>query len=269
MRLQHPNYIGRMFLLFAAACIIACNSQESNTIVKTDNSALKVQPAIFDKLIGTWQNEDGKSFERWTKNPDGTFRTVGFSINANDTSWNEQADIYQENDHWVFENTVKGQNDGKAVKFISSLLNETSVQFSNPAHDFPTDVNYTLVDLNTLNAFIVGKNKEEKDTIPFNFKRVELRIKLIGAYSIYKRQCSSCRQNVFLTSNDAKKLAPFIHPVDFATNRQRKFFSFNWIHSAVRIFLLYFVGAIFLRSSSQHFGSPVNSKSLSPFTIAV
>jgi len=54
------------------------------------------------------------------------------------------------------------------------FLNETIVQFSNPAHDFPTDINYTVADANTLRAFIVGpNNKGGKDTIPFNYIRVK------------------------------------------------------------------------------------------------
>jgi hypothetical protein len=69
---------------------------------------------------------------------------------------------------------VKSQNEGKAVKFTSTFLNETSVQFSNPVHDFPTDINYTVTDDNTLRAFIVGlNNKGGKDTIPFNYIRVK------------------------------------------------------------------------------------------------
>ncbi len=117
---------------------------------------------------------DGKSFERWTKKDDGTYQSVAFSVKGNDTSWNEVANIYPENDQWVFENTVKGQNDGKAVKFISSLLDENMVQFSNPAHDFPTDVNYTVFGADAVNAFIVGtNNKGGKDTIPFSYTRIK------------------------------------------------------------------------------------------------
>jgi hypothetical protein len=77
-------------------------------------------------------------------------------------------------DKWVFENTVKGENDGKSVKFVSTKLTENSIQFSNPEHDFPNDVNYTVADENTVRAFIVGKNnKGGLDTIPFNYTRVK------------------------------------------------------------------------------------------------
>lgn len=144
------------------------------TTQKEDTPLPAQQQLIFDKLTGVWQNEDGKSFEHWTKNNNDSYRSVGFSIKGNDTSWNEQAIIYRDKGNWIFENTVKGQNEGKAVKFTSSFLNETSVQFSNPAHDFPTDINYTIADANTLWAFIVGpNNKGGKDTILFNYIRVK------------------------------------------------------------------------------------------------
>ena len=69
---------------------------------------------------------------------------------------------------------MKGQNDGKAIKFTSIILNEKTVQFSNPQHDFPTDINYTVADANTVNAFIIGpNNKGGKDTIPFNYTRLK------------------------------------------------------------------------------------------------
>ena len=141
---------------------------------RTTNAEQSPPPPVFEKLVGTWKSENGRSFERWTRNSDGTYRSDVYSLKGTDTSWNEQAKIYPENSKWVFENTVKNQNDGKAVKFTSILLNDNSVQFSNPAHDFPTDVNYTLADLNTLHAFIIGPNsKGGKDTIPFNSRRVQ------------------------------------------------------------------------------------------------
>ena len=172
---RRSGFILRSFsTLFLVGCFIACNNSDGSTTTKDNASIPPRQQLIFDKLTGTWQSEDGKSFERWTKNDNGTYRSVGFSIKAGDTSWNEQANIYRENDNWIFENTVKGQNDGKAVKFTSSVLNENSVQFSNPAHDFPTEINYTLVNANSLRAFIIGpNNKGGKDTIPFNYVRVK------------------------------------------------------------------------------------------------
>lgn len=163
--------------LLATAMMLAitCPSiQPCNEPIGSNQGEESQQKLVFEKMIGTWQNSDGKNFERWTRDSNGGYQAAGFSLKGGDTSWNEQASIYKEAGKWIFENTVKGQNEGRAIKFTSSFINENSVQFSNPAHDFPTDINYTVADSNTLGAFIVGPNRQGgTDTIPFHFKRVK------------------------------------------------------------------------------------------------
>ena len=167
----------RLFMLFLPYIIISCNNNSvkpTEEIKATPDSNEVSTTLVFDQLVGTWQSEDGKTFERWTKINDETYSSVVYSIKDNDTSWNEEGKVYPENKIWIFENLVKGQNSGKSIRFSSTLLNDKTVQFSNPAHDFPTDINYTLPDRNTINAFIVGPNsKGGKDTIPYNYKRVK------------------------------------------------------------------------------------------------
>ncbi len=160
-------------MMFCTIILTAgCNTPGESSSVEKDVSAPS-SSLLFDKLIGTWENEDGKSFERWTKNPDGTFNSKVFSVKEMDTSYNEEAIIYKENENWVFENRVKNQNDGKAVKFTSTQLTNSNVRFSNPAHDFPTDVNYTVVDSVTVRAFIIGPAANGgKDTFYFNYRKM-------------------------------------------------------------------------------------------------
>lgn len=149
----------------------AKEQEKSSQVSAPDNESNQL---VFDKLVGLWKNPEADNFELWIKNSDGTYQSKGFSVKGTDTSWNEQASIYSEKGNWVFENTVKGQNDGKAVKFTSPIFNDKTVQFSNPQHDFPTDINYTVGDANTVNAYIIGPNKNGgKDTIPFNFIRIK------------------------------------------------------------------------------------------------
>ncbi|MFN2437875.1 MAG: hypothetical protein ABR503_01665 [Chitinophagaceae bacterium] len=175
MKLINHLILPSAVTVFLVITATACNNQTKVTENDAENSnriSSSANEKLFDKLVGTWQ--DGKTFERWSKNANGTYTSVAFSVKNNDTSWNEQAAVYQENNKWIFENTVKGQNDGKAVKFTSTLLNDTAVRFSNPAHDFPTDVHYTVADANTVNAFIIGpNNKGGKDSFFFNYKRLK------------------------------------------------------------------------------------------------
>ena len=177
--------MSRIFYRFSIICLLSilvfnCSNQTASSTGAQSDSTTSVEtatlapapPHVFEKLLGTWKLEGGKTYERWKKNNDGTYRSDVYKLKGADTSWNDQAHIYPENGQWIFENTVKGQNDDKPVKFTSSKLTDNSVQFTNPAHDFPTDINYTVPDQNTVNAFIIGPNgKGGKDTIPFNYKR--------------------------------------------------------------------------------------------------
>jgi hypothetical protein len=176
MKLIPRRLLPVLIFLFSLS-VIACNNGTTATSTesasKTDSSEkTSSTPAVFEMLLGTWKRDDGKLFERWTKNDNGTYTSVVYTLTGRDTNWKETASIYPETDKWVYENLVTGQNAGKSTKFTSSSITSNSVQFSNPAHDFPTDVNYTLPDANTVNAFIVGPNeKGGKDTIPFNYVR--------------------------------------------------------------------------------------------------
>lgn len=165
-----------ILILGLLTIITSCNDEtkEQEKSAQTTIPANESKQLVFDKLVGLWKNPEANNFEQWIKNSDGTYQSKGFSINGTDTSWNEQASVYSENNKWIFENTVRGQNDGKAVKFTSTIFNDKTVQFSNPQHDFPTDINYTVADANTVNAFIIGPNKNGgKDTIPYNFIRIK------------------------------------------------------------------------------------------------
>jgi hypothetical protein len=165
------SFIGFLLVINIAACNDTGTGAKKTTQAVTPNENKEL---VFDKLVGLWKSEGGRSFEQWVKNADGTYQSHAYSVKGVDTSWNEQANIYPLKDKWIFENTVVGQNDGKAVKFTAIILNGKTVQFSNPEHDFPTDVNYTVPDPNTLNAFIIGpNNKGGKDTIPFNYMRIK------------------------------------------------------------------------------------------------
>ncbi len=129
---------------------------------------------VFDLLVGTWKSDHGKNLEEWKKLAEGKYQSRVYSLKNSDTLLKEETTVYFENNKWIFSTLVNMQNKGESVKFTSILVTENSVQFSNPQHDFPTDINYTLPNINTLNAFIIGPNRNGgKDTIPFNYARIK------------------------------------------------------------------------------------------------
>ncbi len=160
------------FLAVFSYGVTSCN--ENLDRAKSAENLVNESPnaILFDKMEGIWINSNGSGYEHWTKNNNGTYHVAGFTVKTTDTTRTEYANVYQENGAWVFENTVEGQNDGKAIKFTASAIVDNQVQFSNPSHDFPTDINYRLIDDTTLKAFIVGPNRTGgQDTIHFQFAR--------------------------------------------------------------------------------------------------
>ena len=55
-------------LLLYVLVIAACNNNNETATATSPNTNEEVpvsKDVIFDRLIGTWQNTDGKSFESW------------------------------------------------------------------------------------------------------------------------------------------------------------------------------------------------------------
>lgn len=129
---------------------------------------IKEPMMVFDRLIGTWKLANEDQFEQWKKNEDGSYSSKTFAVAGKDTNVMEDVKIIKEGDKWNFITLVKDQNKGKSVTFTSSILQDTLVQFENPAHDFPRMINYRLASENNMQAFIGGTT----DTIYFNFSRV-------------------------------------------------------------------------------------------------
>lgn len=168
------NSFYKIFVTITAVnMLLACSPSETKTPESIYISPVNENAFVLDRLLGTWKSEDGKTFERWSKGRD-NYHSFVYTLNGTDTLVNEQAIVFKESGKWIFETTVNGQNQGKSVRFTASVVKDNVIQFSNPQHDFPTDINYTLSDSETVSAFIAGPNsKGGKDTIPFNFKRMK------------------------------------------------------------------------------------------------
>lgn len=162
----------KLSLLLFASLVISCDSPKNN-LRGNSNSSASVEPTLFDHFIGTWQNKTFGNYEKWEKISEGQYAAMAFTVKGADTVIQETVKVYKEVGNWVYEVTVKNQNDGLPVKFTANSLTTNQVNFSNPAHDFPTDINYSY-DGDSLLAFIagIGKDGDKRDTIPFAFERV-------------------------------------------------------------------------------------------------
>ena len=94
MRILFNATIAIILLLFTVAFIVPAQRQ-------TDYVPL-IKSNVFDKLVGTWKNSNGKDFERWIRMKDGTYNSVAFRVKGVDTSLTENAFIYPSGKRWIF-----------------------------------------------------------------------------------------------------------------------------------------------------------------------
>src|SRR5688572_28948195 len=158
------NTSSLLLVTILTAAVISCNNNESTSAgldsIQDNPTVATSTSTVFDKLSDTWLHEDGQNFERSNRRSNNNYQMVVFSVKASDTVWRERGAVYIDQGKWVFENTVTGQNEGKTVRFTATLIKDNAVQFSNPSHDFPTDIYYAVPNDSTVNAFIVGPNPQ-------------------------------------------------------------------------------------------------------------
>lgn len=121
-------------------------------------------------LIGTWENKTsrGSIYEAWVKVNDQEFSAKSYALKEKDTMVFEQVRLLQEAGKLFYIPTVKNQNGGLPVRFALKTMNDTTLVFENPQHDFPQVISYTKIDKDHLIAEISGvKNgQERKQTFP-------------------------------------------------------------------------------------------------------
>lgn len=158
-------------LLLFVVLVFSCDSP-TNKIGGDPNYSKSAEPLLFDHFIGTWHNKTFGNYEKWEKINEGEFAAMAFTMMGADTVIQETVKVYNEAGNWVYEVTVKNQNDGLPVKFTANSFTANQVNFSNPVHDFPTDINYSY-NGHSLLAFIAGIGQDgARDSIPIAFERV-------------------------------------------------------------------------------------------------
>lgn len=123
----------------------------------------KITPKLedFNWLLGTWlTSNDTFSFEEtWQKVNDSTYQGNGVMIEAGDTVFTEKLALK------VIENEIfylaldPEQNKGEEIAFRLTEAKPYHLLFSNPEHDYPTSIEYKLVNDTTLFIKLSGQNK--------------------------------------------------------------------------------------------------------------
>lgn len=124
-------------------------------------------------LFGNWtfQTKKGVLHENWSKTSDSTMNGYSYLISSTDSIPQETVELWFLNGKITYTPTTVSQNEGNPVVFTLVRIDSGQYIFENKNHDFPTEIKYKIVDMNTMHASIAGEIQGNRREIPFYFKR--------------------------------------------------------------------------------------------------
>ena len=151
-------------LLLLLLAIVSCKNSDTNE---------KDQIKTASWLLGKWSTKtaDGDLSEKWIQLNDSTFQGESFFIKGKDTLHFESILLQQNGEELIYNATVKGQNENKAVAFKMTAGTEKQLVFENPKHDYPQKITYSLINKDSLVASISGVQLGKPSAEKFGMKR--------------------------------------------------------------------------------------------------
>lgn len=170
---------GLHYFFLVITFFYSCSGEtKRNESVAEKKKVQESKPAyafFLENLMGHWENRDGDFLmtESWQKLNDSTFAGASFVIEKGDTVFRESLRIEEHSKTLFYIPTVRDQNEGKPVEFELTTYGSGIVVFKNPAHDFPTAIQYHFLNNDSLIAEISGirNGKEAKEVFPY--KRIK------------------------------------------------------------------------------------------------
>jgi hypothetical protein len=129
-----------------------------------DGRVARASIAQLSWLSGVWVRPDG-SDERWTPAASGSMFGVSRTLRKGVLSEFEFLCIVQRSGGLVYQAMPNGRS--PATDFRMTRIDENSVTFENPAHDFPKTIRYSLKGEGTLEAVVSAGDR----SITFTFRR--------------------------------------------------------------------------------------------------
>ncbi|MFP9097984.1 DUF6265 family protein [Flavobacterium sp. RHBU_24] len=165
----------KMFLPAIALLALVCCKQAGK---ETPAAAAEIPDAHPNMakarwFIGQWENKsaEGDLVENWKKENDSLYIGESYFIVKGDTVFAERValvDIYGKMSYNV---SVANQNEGEAIPFVMTDINDERVIFENPQHDYPSKIMYSKVAPDSLVAEISGTKEGKHASEIFRMKR--------------------------------------------------------------------------------------------------
>lgn len=113
-------------------------------------------------LEGTWVSAEGNFYEVWNDDGTGGLQGAGITVTERDTLFSEEMTIRTDGGKMVYLARVPGQNNGLPVAFPLESHDREMLRFSNPGHDFPREISYTLLSDTTLEIVVEGADPSRR-----------------------------------------------------------------------------------------------------------
>lgn len=113
-------------------------------VLTTLSTSLWAQEKEFGWLVGTWQQENNKSFEEW-KFEKGTLLGIGYTLDEKGNRLiTEEIKLLKKDKDFFYEPDITGPKG--EVRFKISAHDTTSFVAENPKHYFPQKITYLRKD---------------------------------------------------------------------------------------------------------------------------
>ncbi len=153
----------KKLILLSLLIIFACQSKQENSS-KTDVTA------DFDWLLGNWKRSNEKegreTYENWTKVNPQKYLGTSFTIQAQDTIWQENVELINSGSEWNF--VVRQKGEMQPTSFKLTKIKADSFTCENHANEFPKIIRYYR-DGAKLMAVIEGGDMK----IPYIFEKIK------------------------------------------------------------------------------------------------
>jgi lactoylglutathione lyase len=113
-------------------------------------------------LKGTWKVDHKELYEHWDSISPSHLKGFGYILREGQQIVTEYLDIKQEGKNIIYTATALGQNNGNAISFSSTNVQEISVTFSNPKHDNPKQITYSKLSDTSIQITLVLKHSKNK-----------------------------------------------------------------------------------------------------------
>jgi hypothetical protein len=131
------------------------------------NSSKTETAKNFDWLLGKWlrtnDQEGRKTFEKWEKLNDSTYVGHGYTLQAQDTVWQENMKLISSHGSWDLQ--VKTHKDSVSTNFKLTTFDPVSFTFENPNNAFPKVIKYKKGE-----GTLIAEISDADMTVDFIFK---------------------------------------------------------------------------------------------------